>query len=61
MSQLGLYTHSMSCGRITCWMREEVGAEYRLEPLKYGGSMTGADNLAINPMARCRRFVTAML
>jgi glutathione S-transferase len=49
---LVLYTHPMSRGRIARWMLEEVGAPYRTEVLAYGGSMKGAEYLAINPMGK---------
>lgn len=46
------YTNPMSRGRIVRWMLEEVGQPYRTEVLEYGGSMKGADYLAINPMGK---------
>jgi glutathione S-transferase len=50
--ELVFYTHPTSRGRIARWMLEEVGAPYRTEVLDYGGSMKGAEYLAINPMGK---------
>jgi glutathione S-transferase len=52
MSQLTLYTHPMSRGRIIRWMLEEVGQPYETELLGYGGAMKSEDYLAINPMGK---------
>jgi glutathione S-transferase len=49
---LTLYTNPMSRGRIARWMLEEVGCAYETVLLEYGGSMKGADYLAINPMGK---------
>lgn len=50
--EIVFYTHPWSRGRIARWMLEEVGADYRVEALEYGGSMKAADYLAINPMGK---------
>jgi glutathione S-transferase len=52
MSELVLYTHPMSRGRIARWMLEEVGRPYRTEVLEYGTSMKAPAYLAINPMGK---------
>jgi glutathione S-transferase len=52
MADLTLYTNPMSRGRIARWMVEEVGQPYDTVLLEYGGSMKGADYLAINPMGK---------
>jgi len=49
---LTLYTNPMSRGRIARWMLEEVGEPYETVLLDYGGSMKGAEFLAINPMGK---------
>jgi glutathione S-transferase len=49
---LTLYTNPMSRGRIARWMLEEIGCAYETVLLEYGGSMKGADYLAINPMGK---------
>ncbi|MYB38877.1 MAG: glutathione S-transferase family protein [Gammaproteobacteria bacterium] len=51
-SDLVFYTHPMSRGRIARWMLEEVGEPYDTELLEMGGSIKGADYLAINPMGK---------
>lgn len=50
--ELVFYTHPMSRGRVVRWMLEEVGQPYRTELLEYGGSMKGAEYLAVNPMGK---------
>jgi glutathione S-transferase len=55
------YTNPMSRGRTVRWMLEEVGAAYRTEVLEFGTTIKSPEYLAINPMARFRRFVTATL
>jgi len=52
MTSLTFYTNPMSRGRIARWMLEEVGQPYETVLLEYGGSMKGADYLAINPMGK---------
>lgn len=52
MSDLTLYTHPMSRGRVVRWMLEEVGADYTVKPLEFGGDMKGPEYLAINPMGK---------
>lgn len=52
MAGLTLYTNPMSRGRIARWMLEEVGADYDVEMLGYGGTMKADAYLAINPMGK---------
>lgn len=51
-SELVLYTHPMSRGRIARWMLEEIGQPYRTEVLDYGTTMKAPAYLAINPMGK---------
>ena len=51
-SELVLYTHPMSRGRIARWMLEETGADYRTEILEYGPMMKSEAYLAVNPMGK---------
>ncbi|MFC0634012.1 glutathione S-transferase family protein [Brevundimonas balnearis] len=55
--EMVFYTHPWSRGRIARWMLEEVGADYRVETLEYGGSMKAPDYLAINPMGKVPAIV----
>ncbi|NKI36614.1 glutathione S-transferase family protein [Wenzhouxiangella sp. XN79A] len=52
MSELKLYTHPRSRGRIVRWMLHEVGAEYTTEYLLYGTSMSESAYRQINPMGK---------
>ena len=52
MSDLTFYTHPMSRGRVVRWMLEEVGADYTVKTLEFGGDMKGPEYLAINPMGK---------
>lgn len=51
-SELILYTHPMSRGRVARWMLEETGAAYRTEYLDFGTTMKAPAYLAINPMGK---------
>ena len=51
-SELILYTHPMSRGRIARWMLEETGASYRTEILEYGPAMKSDAYTAVNPMGK---------
>ncbi|MBX9932867.1 MAG: glutathione S-transferase family protein [Methylobacterium sp.] len=51
MTDLVLYTHPMSRGRIVRWMLEEVGQPYRTEILEFGATRSPA-YLAVNPMGK---------
>ncbi len=51
-SNLTLYTHPMSRGRVARWMLEECGAQYDTVLLDYGTSMKAPAYLAINPMGK---------
>ncbi|KZE15822.1 MULTISPECIES: glutathione S-transferase family protein [Sphingomonas] len=57
MAGLTLYTNPMSRGRIARWMVEEVGADYDVEMLGYGGTMKADAYLAINPMGKVPAIV----
>ncbi|WP_294326994.1 glutathione S-transferase family protein [uncultured Sphingomonas sp.] len=57
MAGLALYTNPMSRGRIARWMLEEVGADYDVEMLGYGGTMKTDAYLAINPMGKVPAIV----
>ncbi len=57
MTGLTLYTNPMSRGRIARWMLEEVGAEYDVDILGYGGSMKADAYLALNPMGKVPAIV----
>lgn len=57
MAELTFYTNPMSRGQIARWMLEEVGAEYEQVLLDYGGSMKGAEYLAVNPMGKVPAIV----
>jgi len=57
MAALTLYTNPMSRGRIARWMLEEVGADYAVEMLGYGGTMQTDAYLAINPMGKVPAIV----
>ena len=46
------YTHPQSRGRIVRWMLEEVGAPYRMEPVRYGDEMKSPFYRQINPMGK---------
>jgi glutathione S-transferase len=50
MSDLVLYTHPMSRGRIARWMMEEVGQPYEARLVQFGTK--DADFLAVNPMGK---------
>lgn len=52
MSDLILYTHPYSRGRIARWMLEEVGVPYSVEVKKFKGSIKAPDYLAINPLGK---------
>ncbi|MET0361653.1 MAG: glutathione S-transferase family protein, partial [Sphingobium sp.] len=57
MTDLVLYTHPMSRGRIARWMLEEIGVPYRTEVLDYATSMKAPAYLAINPMGKVPAIV----
>ena len=57
MARLTLYTNPMSRGRIARWMLEEVGTDYTVEMLGYGGTMKADAYLAINPMGKVPAIV----
>ncbi|ATY32658.1 glutathione S-transferase family protein [Sphingomonas psychrotolerans] len=50
-NDLVFYTNPQSRGRITRWMLEETGADYRTEVVDYA-RMKSAEYLAINPMGK---------
>lgn len=51
------YTNPMSRGQIARWALHEAGADYEQVLLSYGGTMIGADYLAINPMGKVPAIV----
>ncbi|MDQ2075752.1 glutathione S-transferase family protein [Marinimicrobium sp. ABcell2] len=51
MSDITLYTHPYSRGRIARWMLEEVGVPYTVE-VKEWAAMKAPEYLAINPMGK---------
>lgn len=52
MSDLVLYTHPHSRGRIAHWMMEELGLPYETVWLDFGPAMKTPEYLAINPMGK---------
>lgn len=52
MSDLTLFTHPYSRGRIVRWMLEELEVDYDVVVKEYGESMKSPDYLAINPMGK---------
>jgi glutathione S-transferase len=52
MSDLTLYTHPYSRGRIVRWMLEELELPYNIEVKEFNGNIKAADYLAINPMGK---------
>ena len=52
MTDLTLYTHPMSRGRIVRWMLEELAVPYKTEIMTFGQSIKAPDYLAINPMGK---------
>jgi glutathione S-transferase len=57
MSKITFYTNPMSRGQIARWALHEVGADYEQVLLDYGGTMKGADFLAVNPMGKVPAIV----
>lgn len=51
MSDLVLYTHPMSHGRIARWLLEEVGVRYRVEVIDFDAPRS-AEFLAMNPIGK---------
>lgn len=52
MSNLKLYTHPYSRGRVVRWMLEEVGVPYEVEIKEFGKDIKSPEYLAINPMGK---------
>ncbi|MBY6200880.1 glutathione S-transferase family protein [Maritalea mobilis] len=52
MSDLTLYTHPMSRGRIARWMMEEAALPYEVKVVRYGDEMKSREYRAINPMGK---------
>lgn len=50
--ELVFYTNPQSRGQIVRWMLEEVGAPYRVEPVRYGDEMKSPPYRQINPMGK---------
>lgn len=57
MADVDFYTNPMSRGQIARWALHEAGANYEQHLLEYGGTMKGADYLAINPMGKVPAIV----
>ena len=57
MTDLTLYTHPQSRGRIARWMMEELGQPYEAVLLDYGTTMKAPEYLAINPMGKVPAIV----
>lgn len=57
MSDIVLYTHPKTRGRIARWMLEETGAPYRVEPLEYGPAMKTPEYRQLNPMGKVPTLV----
>ncbi len=51
-TEIVLYTHPLSRGRVARWMLEETGLPYQAVILDYGTTMKAPDYLAINPMGK---------
>lgn len=51
-TEIVLYTHPMSRGRVARWMLEETGLPYQAVILDYGTTMKAPAYLAINPMGK---------
>ena len=56
-SELVLYTHPMSRGRVARWMLEEVGQPYSVKLVGYGPAMKSERYRAINPMGKVPALV----
>lgn len=52
MSDLTLYTHPMSRGRVVRWMLEELAVPYQTKIMTFGADIKGPDYLAVNPMGK---------
>ncbi|UYB51075.1 glutathione S-transferase family protein [Xanthomonas sp. AM6] len=51
-TEIVLYTHPLSRGRLARWMLEEIGLPYADVILDYGTTMKAPEYLAINPMGK---------
>ncbi|WIH06111.1 glutathione S-transferase family protein [Xanthomonas translucens pv. graminis] len=51
-TEIVLYTHPLSRGRVARWMLEETGLPYQAVILDYGTTMKAPAYLAINPMGK---------
>ncbi|MCF5930321.1 glutathione S-transferase, partial [Xanthomonas perforans] len=51
-TEIVLYTHPLSRGRVARWMLEETGLPYQTVILDYGTTMKAPDYMAINPMGK---------
>mgnify|MGYP001068883709 CR=1 FL=1 len=52
MSDLTLYTHPMSRGRVVRWMLEELAIPYETQIMTFGTEIKAPNYLAINPMGK---------
>jgi len=57
MANMTLYTHPQSRGRIARWMLEEVGADYEVRVMDFGGTIKSPEFLEINPMGKVPALV----
>lgn len=57
MTELTLYTHPMSRGRIARWMLEELGKPYSVVVLDFATTMKASDFLVLNPMGKVPTLV----
>ena len=57
MTELTLYTHPYSRGRVVRWVLEELGVDYNVEVKEFGTSIKAPDYLALNPMGKVPTLV----
>ncbi len=57
MSEITLYTNPDSRARMIRWALEELGADYKVETLKFGPDMKAASFLKINPLGKVPAIV----
>lgn len=57
MSKMTFYTNPQSRGRVVRWMLEEVGANYDVRVMEFGGNIKSPEYLKINPMGKVPALV----
>jgi glutathione S-transferase len=57
MADYTFYTNPMSRGQIVRWALHEADADYEQVLLSYGGTIAGAEYLAVNPMGKVPALV----